>query len=420
MKRRVAVLLVLLPVLVLGTTIAHVLLIPVTVPTSYDDFRAQLERQMPGLMREQRVPGVAVALVHQGAVSWMHGYGLADIARDVPVGAETMFQAGSISKSVTAWGVMRLVEDGRLDLDSPVSKYLMRWQLPSSAFDVTGVTVRRLLSHTAGLSVGGYMGYDPAAPLPSLVTELNVGADAAEPDGSVHVAYPPGDEYQYSGGGYAVLQLLVEEVSGESFPTYMQRHVLTPLGMTHSTFEWSPASQATTASPYATDGVALPQYQFPAKAAAGLYTTASDIATFAADSMQVPAGPARGRAVIAPASVDLMLSPSPHVMTFAPEKRHPLLGPSPENFGSFKARRTSLLANPRVHSPQRKKLSRKAGARRPVGGKRCDMLLGASAGSYRYASCFSAAPRRRAQCRPARPSPSRGSTLYDMNRSQAA
>jgi len=223
--------------LVVGTVIAHVLLIRVTAPETFDDLRARLDAEIPSLMAKHRVPGVAIALMHPSEGAWVRGYGYADTASKAPVTDQTVFQAGSLSKPVSAWGVMRLVQQGKVDLDAPVSRYLTRWRLPRSRFDPAGVTVRRLLSHTAGLSVSGYLGYEPDVPVPSLEKQLASGPDAAEGDGEVRIAYPPGKQDHYSGGGYTVLQLLIEEVSGQSFAAYMKTNVLEPLGMIHSTFE---------------------------------------------------------------------------------------------------------------------------------------------------------------------------------------
>lgn len=171
------------------------------------------------------------------------------------------------------------------------------------------MTVRRLLSHTAGLSVSGYLGYEPEVPLPSLEEQLASGPDAAEGEGAVRISYPPGEEVHYSGGGYTVLPLLIEEVSGQSFAVYMQQNVLEPLGQTHSTFD--PASQVIqqAATPYGADGQALPHYRFAAKAAGGLYTTPADLARFVAAAMRGSSGEPAGRRVLASRTIDEMFSP---------------------------------------------------------------------------------------------------------------
>ena len=311
--RRLVALAIVLPVALVGTVIVRILLIPLSAPDGYDDFRTDLDGEIPALMQSHGVPGVAIALLHGGEV-WVQSYGDADTATGRPVTADTVFQAASVSKSISAWGVMRLVEEGRLGLDVPVSRYLTRWHLPSTSFDPEGVTVRRLLSHTAGISVSGYLGYDPAAPLPSLETELGVGPDAAESNGAVRVIYPPGEEVHYSGGGYTLLQLLVEEVSGQSFADYLKQQVLAPLGMTQSTFEWSPSVREAIATPYRTDGTVLPQYRFMAKAAGGLLTTAPDLARFVAATVGVSGTPQGGR-VLAPKTIDLMLTSAPNATT---------------------------------------------------------------------------------------------------------
>jgi CubicO group peptidase (beta-lactamase class C family) len=269
----VLILLVLLPVVFAGTVLASILLIPATAPNTYDEYRAEIGDEIRALMRAHGVPGAAVALVHDGEI-WVQGYGSADTERGLPVTDGTVFQAASVSKSVSAWGVMALVEEGRLELDAPISRYLNRWELPPSPYDESGVTVRRLLSHTAGLSVGGYLGYEPTTDLPSLEDELSVGEDAAERPGGVRLVYPPGSESRYSGGGFTLLQLLVEEVTGRPFSEHMEREVLGPLGMTDSTFEWGPPVEEAIATPYGEDGSVLPQYRLVAQAAGGLLTTA--------------------------------------------------------------------------------------------------------------------------------------------------
>jgi CubicO group peptidase (beta-lactamase class C family) len=165
-------------------------------------------------IKEQYVGNFALALVKNGSVEYeiFHSEGK-------PVDRNTVFQVASLSKWVSAFGVMKLVEEGKLDLDVPVSKYLTRWQLPASEFNNDGVTVRRLLSHTAGLSDGlGYSGFEPGVPIQPIEESLTKASDADEGiSGAVQVGIEPGAEFKYSGGGYTLLQLLVEEVSRQSF-----------------------------------------------------------------------------------------------------------------------------------------------------------------------------------------------------------
>jgi CubicO group peptidase (beta-lactamase class C family) len=303
--------LVLLPVLLVGTVGGHVMLASRTAPETFEDFRDYLDEVVRSLMDDHDVPGVAVALVHDGRVASLHAYGEADKDAGIPVTEDTVFQAASISKSFTAWGVMRLVEEGTVDLDAPISTYLSRWDFPRSRFDSDLVTARRLLSHTGGVSVGGYLGYEPGEAVPPIQTDLAVGDDAAEADGSVRIVSLPGEQVQYSGGGYAVLQLLVEEVSGQSFADFMSDEVLTPLGMTTSSFDSTAGTQDNLATPYGVDGSELPLYRFAAKSAGGLYTTAPDLARFVAASTAAGSGAPMGRGVLEPSTVETMQTSAP-------------------------------------------------------------------------------------------------------------
>ncbi len=271
-------------------------------------FVRHLDSFVPKRMHELRIPGAAVALVDHGEVVWSKSYGVADKATGAAVTTETAFQAASISKSVTAWGVMRLVEKGKLVLDTPVEAYLTRWHLPASQFDRSGVTIRRLLSHTSGLSVRGYVGLERSLPLPTLEQSLSGDTRGA---GAVHLEMQPGTGFSYSGGGYTLLQLVVEEVAHEKFSDYMQREVLRPLEMEHSSFEWAPDIQARTASAYDRSGSRLPNYLYTEAAAAGLYTTAVDLAKFVAASMTGPNGEPPGRGVLTPQTIRQMTSPAP-------------------------------------------------------------------------------------------------------------
>jgi CubicO group peptidase (beta-lactamase class C family) len=263
-------------------------------------FEGHLDSLLEEAMPRLGVPGAVISLVHGGVVAWTKGYGQADKENGVPATPETVFQAASISKPVAAWEVMRLVEAGRLALDAPVERYLTRWHLPPSDFDHDGVTIRRLLSHTAGLSLEGYPGFPPDEKLPSLEESLSGAASAAAPwqPGGVRVIQEPGSGYRYSGGGYTLLQLAIEEVTGEAFADVMQREVLAPLGMARSAYEWTPLLRPVTATGYDDKGHPLPNFLFTAKAAAGLYTAAADLGRFVAASMPGPDGEPAGRGIL--------------------------------------------------------------------------------------------------------------------------
>ena len=204
-------------------------------------------------------------------------------SKGAPVGPGTRFQVASLSKWLTAWGVMKLVEEGRLDLDTPVNTYLTRWQLPDGPFDEDGVTIRRLLSHTAGLGDGlGYDGFASAEDVQTLEQSLSRASDASpNAAGSVEVTSEPGSEWKYSGGGYTLLQLVVEEVSGQSFAAYMDEAVFDPLAMDDTSFNHSDVMQSgDVAENFNPAGRAEPFRHYTALAASSLFTTAGDMARF--------------------------------------------------------------------------------------------------------------------------------------------
>lgn len=233
-----------------------------------------------------------------------------------PVGPDTLFQMASVSKWVTAWGVLRLVEDGVVDLDAPIGTYLTRWSLPTSEFDTAGVTVRRLLSHTAGLTDGlGYGGFPPGTDVQPLEASLDQAADAmAGADGRTRTRLEPGSEWRYSGGGYALLQLMIEEVSGQPFARYMAERVLQPLGMAESTFEIVPPDPPNLATFYDRTGEPAPHFRFSAPAAAGLYSTTADLTRFIRAHAPDRAGGTAGAGVLAPDTLERMFTPTASVL----------------------------------------------------------------------------------------------------------
>jgi CubicO group peptidase (beta-lactamase class C family) len=260
------------------------------------------------VMVEERLRGnLAMVVIDQGQV-------IADYYESVdpeePIGPDTIFQVASVSKWVTAWGVLSLVDRGLVDLDAPVERYLTRWRLPPSDFDHGGVTVRRLLSHTAGLVDGlGYAGFADPDAVQSLEASLTRAADSdLGRDGVVRVGIEPGAEWRYSGGGYTVLQLLIEEVSGRRFAEYMRGEVLEPLGMFRSAYGLDGLVADDLAAHFA-DGVRVPHRHFTAQAAAALHTTVSDATLFLAAHLEGPAGEPPGRGVISERTlVEMMTS----------------------------------------------------------------------------------------------------------------
>lgn len=232
---------------------------------------------------------IAIVLLNEGYVqqTWFASRGQA-------VDAESLFQVASLSKWLTAWGAMTLVEQGRIDLDAPVSRYLTRWNLPPSEFNNEDVTIRRLLSHSAGLTDGlGFLGFVPEASLPTIEAELSDPVDILPGrNGVVRVGARPGDTWRYSGGGYLILQLVIEEVTQEAFNDYMRRAVFAPLGMSASTFVNPDLGHL--AEIYAADGTEAIHYRFTATGAASLYTSAADLTRFLEAQVSRPGAPAGG------------------------------------------------------------------------------------------------------------------------------
>ncbi|HLZ83548.1 MAG TPA: serine hydrolase, partial [Caulobacteraceae bacterium] len=260
-------------------------------------------------MAQTKVPGVSIAFFDHGRIVWAKGYGLADVASGRAVTPETMFEAGSISKPLTAVAALRLVEAGRLDLNQDVNARLRAWRVPENAFTAQQkVTLRRLLSHGAGLTVHGFNGYRRDETVPSTVEVLNGQAPANS--APVVVEAVPGVRWAYSGGGYVVTQLLLAETTGLSFPDLMRREVLDPAGMAHSTYEQPlPASlHDRAATGYRRDGtpVAGSWNVYPEMAAAGLWTTPSDLARWAIEVQADYAG--RSRRLLSPAMARQMLT----------------------------------------------------------------------------------------------------------------
>lgn len=228
-----------------------------------------------------------------------------------PVDRDTLFQVASLGKWVTALGVMTLVDAGRVDLDAPVDTYLKRWKLPPSAFDNRQVTVRRLLSHTAGLTDGlGYAGFKPGQPIQSLPESLTRAADASPgKDGVVRVGAEPGGEWDYSGGGYTILQLMIEDVTGETFDAYIRRAVLAPLGMSRSRFVLPEGGIDNLAEFYDVGGKPATHYRFTATGAASLYTSAADLTRLIQAHLPGPGGALPGRGVLRPQTLQEMRRP---------------------------------------------------------------------------------------------------------------
>jgi CubicO group peptidase (beta-lactamase class C family) len=235
-------------------------------------------------MEDHAIPGLSLAIIQNGKIIKAQGYGFTDKTGKTKVTTSTLFQAGSISKSVAALGALHLVEQSRLSLDDDVNTKLQTWKVPENEFTKEKkVTLRGILSHSAGLTVHGFPGYAVDKPLPTLVQVLN--GEAPANTAAIRTDIIPGSKLRYSGGGYTVMQQMIIDVTGKPFPQFMHEAVLKPLGMTNSTYE-QPLSEelaASTASGYYPKGKAVKGrwHIYPEIAAAGLWTTASDLGRFA-------------------------------------------------------------------------------------------------------------------------------------------
>jgi CubicO group peptidase (beta-lactamase class C family) len=235
-------------------------------------------------MRNYNVPGVSIAVINEGRLEWARGYGVVQAGTDVAVDTMTLFQAASISKPVAALAALRLVEMGVLQLDDDVNGRLQSWHVENNGHTaLQKVTLRRLLSHNAGLTVHGFRGYARDENVPTLVQLLSGTAPANS--ARVRPDTTPGAIWRYSGGGSSVAQLLMQDVTGRTFPDLMRELVLQPTGMTHSGYEQPlPEHRASAAATgHRAGGLAVTGrwHTYPEMFAAGLWTTPSDLARLA-------------------------------------------------------------------------------------------------------------------------------------------
>jgi CubicO group peptidase (beta-lactamase class C family) len=269
-----------------------------------------LQLHIEKLMQLYKVPGLSVAVVDDFKIAWAKAYGVTAAGSNTPVTVHTLFQAGSISKPVAATGTMWLVEHGKLSLDENVNLKLKSWQVPDNDFTKNEkVTLRRLLSHSAGLTVHGFPGYEVGTPIPTLVQIFNGEPPANTPP--IRVDFVPGTKFRYSGGGVTIEQQLVIDVTGKPFPQFMRETVLERIGMTDSSYEQPlpPSRAAATATGTRSDGMLIPGkwHIYPEMAAAGLWTTATDLAKFGIETALSKQGKANH--VLTEATTREMLKP---------------------------------------------------------------------------------------------------------------
>jgi CubicO group peptidase (beta-lactamase class C family) len=274
------------------------------------DAEPPLQLNLEKLMQLYKCPGLSVAVMDNFKIAWAKGYGVTESGGSKPVTIHTLFQAGSISKPVAATGTLSLVEHGKLLLDENVNVKLKSWQVPDNEFTKDQkVTLRRIMSHSAGLTVHGFPGYEVGKPIPSLVQIFD-----GEPPANtapIRVDFVPGTKFRYSGGGVTIEQQLVVDVTGKPFPQFMRETVLDKIGMSDSSYEQPlpPARAAMAAIATHADGMSVPGqwHIYPEMAAAGLWTTATDLAKFGIEIALSKQGKANH--VLSQASVSEMLKP---------------------------------------------------------------------------------------------------------------
>lgn len=253
------------------------------------------------------VPGVSIAVVQNGETKWAKGYGIADTETGLEVNPTTLFQAGSISKPVAALGALKLMEQGKLDLDQNVNDYLQGYQVPENEFtSEQKVTVRRLLTHSAGTTVHGFPGYSQNDTFPSVIEVLQ--GEGNTP--IVLVDTIPGSIWRYSGGGYTIMEKVVEDISGRPLEVFLEEQILKPMGMTNSTYQQPLGEkwQSNASAAYNRQGEIIEGkwHNYPEQAAAGLWTTPSDLAKYCIEIQNIKAGKIDG--VLKQETVEAMLS----------------------------------------------------------------------------------------------------------------
>jgi len=262
-------------------------------------------------MKKYRLPGVSIAVINKYEIEWEEGYGVKEAGSPGPVTPDTLFQAASISKPVAAAAALYYVEKGFLGLDEDVNSRLRSWKVQENQWTrKEKVTLRGLLSHTAGTTVSGFPGYAEGKGLPSLLQILNGQKPANTPP--IRVDIEIGSRFRYSGGGYTILQQLLVDVLGRPFPQILQGVVLLKLDMNRSTYE-QPLPQAwvgAAASGHRPNGSVLPGkwHTYPEMAAAGLWTTPYDLARFACEIMLASQG--KSDRVLSQVMVEMMLTPA--------------------------------------------------------------------------------------------------------------
>ena len=285
---------------------------PRVVRGDLSSIKTHLARSLDDAAAKKRLGSAALVLVKGGEITSIDGFGIASVEIQSRVKSDqTLYRIASVSKAVTAWGVMKLVEEGKLSLDEPVMRHLKRWQFPGSEAYRDKVTVRQLLSHTSGLDDGlGYGGFGPGETVQTLEESLNLPKDSTVgPPRPVRVATEPGTGMYYGSAGYTILQLLIEEVTKQKFADYMKHAVLQPLGMTKASFDLdaivAEGRAPDLATSYDSELNVHPQRRYTSQAGVALFVTPEDLGRF------IVAYTAVKNPVLSQETIKEMLKPQP-------------------------------------------------------------------------------------------------------------
>ena len=261
-------------------------------------------------MKEQNIHGLSIAVINNGKLEWAKGYGFADTAAKKPVTTETLFQAGSVSKSLNSLGILKLVQEKKIDLHADINNYLRSWKFPYDSISKNKkITLANLLSHSAGLTIHGFPGYPTDDTIPALQQILD-GQPPANTK-AVRSMFEPGLRFRYSGGGTTISQLLLMDVTGEAYDAFMWKNVLKPLGMEMSSYTQPPsaAMQKHLATGYLLNGAEVKgkYHIYPEQAAAGLWTNPTDLSKWMIETQLAYAG--KSSKLLTPEMTKLQLTP---------------------------------------------------------------------------------------------------------------
>ncbi len=234
-------------------------------------------------MKFYNAKGLSIAVIKDYKIEWAKGYGWADSSEHRPVTINTLFQAGSISKSLNGVGLLKLVQEGKLELNVDINTYLKSWQFPYDSLSKgKKITLANLLSHSAGLTVHGFDGYEKGDTIPTLLQILN--GEKPANNKPIRSMFEPSSKTKYSGGGTTISQLILQDITGQAYDTYMWNNVLNSMGMSESFYTQPPPTikENLLATGYDNDGkVVKGKYHiYPEQAAAGLWTTPTDLAKY--------------------------------------------------------------------------------------------------------------------------------------------